>query len=216
MLKHIIILSGCMAILVNAYGNGGGGGYGGNGQSSGGYGRSNSYGGSIVPASIQSRHSIKYYDVPSSGYVQPTSIEVGASSIPLNIIFRSASSNLNVQQYHEGARGNNQETSSEDEPHRLVHTVTKPIIQEVHEVISPFRKVIQEIRPLQEEIQTMVARGTHYGNMGGGMNGGVGGLNGGIGGGMNGGGYGGDMNGGGGFGGGMGSNGYGYKKEGGY
>lgn len=36
-----------MAILVNAYGNGGGGGgYGGSGQSSSGYGRSNSYGGS--------------------------------------------------------------------------------------------------------------------------------------------------------------------------
>ena len=50
---------------------------------------------------------------------------------------------------------NLQETSSEDEPHRLVHTVTKPIIQEVHEVISPFRKVIQEIRPLQEEVSSM-------------------------------------------------------------
>ena len=38
----------------------------------------------------------------------------------------SASSNLNIQQMHEGAGGSNQETSSEDEPHLLKHQVTKP------------------------------------------------------------------------------------------
>ena len=176
-----------------SFGGGGGGGYGGGG-----------YGGGVVPAAIHSRHSVQYYDVPSSGYVQPTTVEVGASSVPLNILFRSASSNLNVQQYHEGAKGGYQETNSEDEPHYLRHTVKKPIIQEVREVISPYRKITQEIKPVQEEIQTIVARGTgkSYGGGGGGYGGGGfgGGLS--MGGGYSGGGLGGLSLGGGGYGGG--------------
>jgi len=122
--------------------------------------------------------------------VQPTTIEVGANSVPLNILFRSASSNLNVQQYHEGAKGGYQESQSEDEPHILKHTVKKPIYQEVREVISPYRKITQEIKPVQEEIQTIVARGTgkSYGGGGGGYGGGMGG---GLGGGYGGGGFGG-------------------------
>lgn len=107
----------------------------------------------VIPAAIQSHHSVQYYDVPSTGYIQPTTIEVGANSVPLNILFRSASSHLNVQQYHEGARGDSQvchfiviyhknksktnvsflqETYSQDEPHYLKHTVKKPIYQEVN------------------------------------------------------------------------------------
>lgn len=49
-----------------------------------------------IAASIQSRHSVQYYDVPSTGQAKPTSIEVGANAIPLNILFRSASSSLKV------------------------------------------------------------------------------------------------------------------------
>ena len=145
----------------------GGGGYGG-----GGYG-GDGYSGAPIPAAIQSHHNIHYYDVPSTGHVHPTTVEVGASSVPLNILFRSASSNLNVQQYHEGARGTNQKTQSEDEAHVLKHTVKKPIYQEVREVISPYRKITQEIKPVQEEIETIVARGiqNNYGRDGGGYGG---------------------------------------------
>ncbi len=77
-------------------------------------------------AAIQSRHRVEFRDVPSTGETSPTTIEVGAGQIPLNILFRSASSNLNIQQQHDGAGGSNQETSSEDEPHYLRHSVTKP------------------------------------------------------------------------------------------
>ena len=62
----------------------------------------------------------------------------------------------------------------------------KPIIQEVHEVITPFRKITQEIQPVQEEIQTIVARGTGGGLQVGGGGGGLG-LGGGLGGGYGGG-----------------------------
>ena len=153
-------------------------------------------GGQVIPAAIQTHHQIEFRDVPSTGMVNPTTIEVGANSVPLNILFRSASSNLNIQQAHDGAQGSVQESQSEDEPHRLVHSVTKPIIQEVHEVITPFRKITQEIQPVQEEILTVVARGQEQ-RGGGGFSGGAGfgggsGFSGGSGfGGGGGGGYGG-------------------------
>ena len=133
-------------------------------------------GGGIVPAAIISRHRIDYRDVPSQGSVAPTTIEVGSSSVPLNILFRSSSSNINVQQAHEGAGGTSQQSSSVDEPHHLFHEVSKPIIQEVREVISPYRRIIQEINPVQEDIQTIVARGTGGGAgvIGGGGFGGAG------------------------------------------
>ena len=158
-----------------AYGYGGGmsmgGGYGGmgGGMAMGGYGGGMGMGGGYggmgggygaVPLAIKSRHNVQYYDVPSSGYVKPTTVEIGATHIPLNMIFRSASSNLNVKQYHQGTMGSVQESYSQDEPHLLRHTVKKPVYQEIREVISPYRKITQEIRPVQEEINTIVARGT--------------------------------------------------------
>lgn len=112
-----------------------------------------------VQAAIQTRHQVQYLDVPIVSDINPTTIEVGASPLPVTILFRSSSSRLNVQQVHDSAQGSVQETSSEDEPHRLLHSVTKPIIQEVHEVITPFRKITQEIQPVQEEILTVVPRG---------------------------------------------------------
>ena len=152
------------------YSGGGGGGYGGGGSGGG-------YGGQAIPVAIQTRHQVEFRNVPSYGSVSPTTVEVGASPIPLQILFRSSSSSLNVQQSHDGASGSTQESSSQDEPHRLVHSVTKPIIQEVREVITPFRKITQEIQPVQEEILTIVARGNERGS-GSGGSGGSGGLGG--------------------------------------
>lgn len=159
------MLVSALVAVVSA--NGYGGGYGGGNSYAlqaaspsygGGYSNGNSYG-QVVNAAIQTRHTVEYRDVPTYNSVKPTTIEVGASPIPIQILFRSASSNLNVRQAHDGARGSTQQTSSEDEPHRLVHSVTKPVVQEVREIITPFRKITQEIQPVQEEIITIVARG---------------------------------------------------------
>lgn len=95
---------------------------------------SSSYGGSSSPSytkssggpivvSVQSKHNVQYYDVPSTGnYAAPTDIEVSASAAPINLLFRSASSYINVKQLHQGAEGSNQESESEDEAHYLRHT----------------------------------------------------------------------------------------------
>ena len=190
-----------MLTIVSATGYGqDGSGYGGGGGDGGGGG-----GGyhQIVPAAMISNHHVKHYDVPSSGYIHPTSIDVPPNYIPVNFVFRSASSQVNVAQKHESAPGSFRESHSQDEPHKLVHTVTKPIIQEVREVISPFRRVTQEIEPVREQVQTIVARGIMNGvGFGGGNGGGFGGGNGGGFGGGNGVGFGGGN--GGGFGGGNG------------
>lgn len=73
----------------------GSGGYG--GSSGGGYG-----GGQTVAAAIQTRHQLSYVDVPTTRNLNPATIEIGASQLPVTILFRSSSSSLNVQQAHDG------------------------------------------------------------------------------------------------------------------
>ncbi|OTF82081.1 hypothetical protein BLA29_014808, partial [Euroglyphus maynei] len=69
------------------------------------------------------------------------------------------------------------ESHSQDEPHVLKHTVKKPVYQEVHEVILPRRQITQEIKPVLEDIQTLVARKSYGGGdaLGGGAGGAYGG-----------------------------------------
>jgi ribosomal protein S25 len=115
----------------------------------------------VAPLAVQTSHQVQYADVPSGGQINPISVEIDANPIPINMLFRSASSQLNVQQAHQGAAGSAQESSSEDEAHILRHSVTKPVLQEVREVITPFRRITQEIQPVREEINTIVARGVN-------------------------------------------------------
>jgi hypothetical protein len=141
-------------------------------SSSGGYGGSSgSYGSgpNVIQAAVISKQTIDYRDVDVRRQITPQIIEVNAGVLPLTILFKSASSRLNVMQSHEGSQGGEESTSSEDEPYRLIHKVKKPIIQEVHEIITPYRRVIQEIHPVEEEVKTIVARGrdvSDYGSMG--------------------------------------------------
>ncbi|OTF77006.1 DFP2-like protein, partial [Euroglyphus maynei] len=114
-----------------------------------------------VQAAVRSRHVIEYVDIdlPQED-VAPQIIDVDAGHLPLILNFKSASSRIQVHQTHEGSEpGEIQETESEDEPQLLRHSVTKPIIQEVREIITPFRRIVQEIRPVEEEVKTIVARG---------------------------------------------------------
>ena len=113
------------------------------------------------PAAVVTDHDLKFYDVPNTGYSHPTNIDVPPDYIPINVYFRTASSMINVHQIHEGTDGSYRESYSHDEPHKLVHTVTKPIVQEIREIITPYRTVTQHIEPVKEEIQTVVARAVY-------------------------------------------------------
>lgn len=111
-------------------GGGGGGSYGG-GSAGGVVQPVAGFGGGPVTAAVQSSHTveIRHVNVPME-LPQPQIVEVEAGNLPLTIHFKSASSALNVVQTHQpGSAGEAQHTTSEDEPHRLVHEVTKPVIQ---------------------------------------------------------------------------------------
>lgn len=113
-----------------------------------------------IQAAVQTKHNIRFVEVDVPNYKHEAQIiEVEPNAIPLIIHFKSASSRIQIQQSHSHQDlAPIQETKSEDHPHHLRHEVTKPIIQEVHEIVKPYRRVIQEIRPVVEEIQTIVSK----------------------------------------------------------
>ena len=171
--QQFIILSTVVVLCAaNPYGYGGYGGYG-LGGGYGGYGLGGGYGHGIN-AAIYSHHNVKVLPVKSYGYSKPVYVDVPGGATPIYMNFQTQSSPLYVKQNHYGAKGSYQHSSSYDEPHKLVHHVTKPVIQELHEVVKPFRKVVQRIEPVQEEITTLVSQG--IGGPGG--PGGAGGLGG--------------------------------------
>ena len=124
---------------------------------------------------------IQFLGHPSTG---PAVVAVDGGDVPVEVHFRSTSSRIRVRQFHHPSQsGEVQHTQSEDEPHILRHTVTKPVIQEVHEVIAPIRKITQEVQPVQEEINTIVAKNAGgFGGGAAGFGGGAAGLGGGAGG----------------------------------
>ena len=113
-----------------------------------------------VSAAVQSVRSVEVKDVQNSYQNnEPQIIDIPPSALPIVINFRTSSSQIQIHQSHEHAEpAEVQQTQSEDDPTYLKHQVTKPVIQEVHEIILPYRKIIQEIRPVEEEIKTVVAR----------------------------------------------------------
>nr|XP_046912698.1 keratin, type I cytoskeletal 9-like [Dermatophagoides farinae] len=160
--------------------SGGGGGYnaGGGGGGNSGYSGS-SRGGGRINAAVFSKQTFETKPVQSQfGPIEPQIIEIEGSDLPVEIVFKSASGRIKVRQEHrmQGA-GETEYNQFEEEPHRLVTEVRKPIIQEVREIISPQRKVYQEIEPVIEEIHTIVAEGQGGRGSGGNYGGSNGGGN---------------------------------------
>lgn len=186
---RFVVLTTLVAVASATYGSYGGGSYGGglsSGasfgglsslkgfggslqlQQTGGYGQqlqlqqNSGYSGGLIPAAIQSRRTVQFYDVPTVlAAPAPLSIDVPANQQPINFLFRSASSPLNLESVHQALAGSYDETSSQDEPSVRVHTVTRPVVQKVNEIIAPYRQVTQQVQPVQEEVQALVARGIY-------------------------------------------------------
>lgn len=172
------------------------GGYGHGGMGGGGGGGGGDYGYHPIEAAIYSNHKVDVIPVAShKGYPKPTYVDVPSGVLPVYINFQSQSSPVYVKQKHYGMSGSYQHSHSYDEPHHLKHVVTKPVIQEVNEVITPYRKITQTIKPVSilligfittdisskiniflpqvhEEVMTLVHKNAGYGGgYGGGMNG---------------------------------------------
>ena len=182
----------CSAVPYGGLSGGLGGGYGSLGGGWGGLSLGGGYGGGLsgggdwhgahVNAAIQSHRSIELIPVHSSyGTSEPTVVDIDSSDQPVSLNFNSRSSPLHTTQNPHGQPGSHQDSHSVDEPHVLRHEVHRPVIQEIREVIIPSRNVIQEIKPVIENVQTLVAKGEGR-SLGGGL-----GLSGGLGGGYGGG-----------------------------
>jgi hypothetical protein len=170
---QLLILSVAIALCNGGgYGGGGGGGYGGG---HGGYG--------AIEAAINSKRRLEIIKVPTQNdNGAPTYVDVGGGQLPVYLFFRSQSSPVYVKQQHYSQPGSFQKSNSYDEPHKLVQDVTIPIIQDIREVVAPYRKVVQIIKPVHEDKITLVSKGIgkygggdEYGGYSGGGKGGYGG-----------------------------------------
>ena len=112
-----------------------------------------------VELPVKSKHKVDIIRVPSEGEEHMTNVDIPSSNLPVQMTFKSQSSPLYVKQEHKGTKGSYQKSDSEDEPHKLVHEVVKPVYQELKEIITPYRKVIQIIEKVNEERQTKVHKG---------------------------------------------------------
>lgn len=85
-------------------------------------------GGGNYQAAIFTKHTVETRPVVTNNeQSQPAIINVDGGELPLEIVFRSVTSRLKVRQQHSpGNGGQIQETSSEEQPSILRHTVRKP------------------------------------------------------------------------------------------
>ena len=116
-----------------------------------------------IDAAIQSTRSYEVIPVALPQELPvPQTIDVGPNVQPVDIIFRTQSSPMNVQQIHTPSAGVFESTRSEDEASVLTHESYRPVIQNYREVIQPFRNIEQRVEPVIEHVHTAVAQGTGY------------------------------------------------------
>lgn len=112
-----------------------------------------------MPAAINTRRYVTVQEVPvQEKHYQVNMIEVKSQSPTFTIKFNSASSKVNLLHQHEPQKPPKvKETFSEDPKHVLRHRVVRPIINEIYEIISPYRRVVRRIKPVVETINTIIA-----------------------------------------------------------
>jgi hypothetical protein len=141
------------------------GGYGGGLALAGGYGAKGlvQHGPAIHPAAIHSTRSYEVVPVALNYEAPiPQTIDVGPNIQPVEIIFRTQSSPLGLQQIHTPAAPEYESTKSEDQPSVLTHESYRPVIQNYREVIQPHRNIEQRVQPVIENVHTVVAKGEEY------------------------------------------------------
>ncbi|KAH9398053.1 hypothetical protein TYRP_019429 [Tyrophagus putrescentiae] len=110
------------------------------------------------PLAVHTRQSVAYIPTASSGYAAPTAVAIDGQAPPLAIQYRTFSSPVSINHVHVPGQGSFRATASVDPAHVRVHTVTKPIVQQLNEIVVPRRLIRQQILPVQEQVQTIVAR----------------------------------------------------------
>jgi len=113
-----------------------------------------------ITAAIQSTRTYEVIPValPYEAAI-PQTIEVPQNVQPVNIIFRTQSSPLNLQQIHTPGVPQFESSQSQDENSVLTHDNYRTVVQKYNEVIQPIRKINQRINPVIENVHTAVAQG---------------------------------------------------------
>jgi len=115
-----------------------------------------------VNAAVQTvSRTVDYRPVPYIGEAPVAQeVDVGPVEQPIKLNFQSKSSPLIVTQQHiPGEPGQIQVTQSEDEAQQAVHNVHRPVVQQVNEVIQPYRTLTQTVEPVIEQTHTNIAQG---------------------------------------------------------
>ncbi|KAJ6220135.1 hypothetical protein RDWZM_005947 [Blomia tropicalis] len=112
---------------------------------------------------VYTKHKIKLIPGKSKqiNHIVPIMV-VEANKNPLKILLKSESSDLVVEQSHHGKPGNKQISETIDEPWILKQFVRRPIIHKVHEVFIPIRHVVQEIKPVKQDIKSILTGKLKY------------------------------------------------------
>lgn len=113
-----------------------------------------------IPAAIHSKHVVETYKSKShhDHHHHKPIIDINSDSLSLTLRFNSHSSDVHTLQNHQSKQGKVKKVHTYDEPDLLIHTVRKPIIQEIREIILPYRQRTQEVRPVKEKIETLIAK----------------------------------------------------------
>ena len=105
-----------------------------------------------ISAAIKSHYNLEVRNVQLENEPIPEpKIDIESRQIPMILHFKTQSSKLKIMQTHIGNPGETKRTKSEDEPSVLIHEVRKPVFQQVREIIVPYRKTVQEVKPVQEQ-----------------------------------------------------------------
>ena len=113
----------------------------------------------MIPAPIFSNQRVYIKQVAGNiNRAQVPTIVVESGAVPINMLFKTSSADLNVNQQHDNAAPQVQSSSSVDGTVVLKHSVKKPVVQYVNEVIVPSRYLNQKVMPVKEYVKTVVTK----------------------------------------------------------
>lgn len=118
-----------------------------------------------ITAAIQTQRTVEVVDVPSTSQGAETqTVVIGPNVQPINLEFQTQASPLTATQSHlPTAPQQTQHSSYEEQPDVLRQDIVKPVIQDVRETVVPFRRITQEVRPVQESMHQILPRGQERG-----------------------------------------------------
>lgn len=115
---------------------------------------------SAVSAPVFTSRQVEYVPVLNQGYApQPQLITVEPHAQPVQFLFKSQSSPLQLRQVHlPSPHGQYQVTRSQELPQVIRHESYKPVVSELVETVVPYRNIVQVVKPVRENVYTVLPK----------------------------------------------------------